>query len=40
MQVEKFNSILAELMDLLVAVQSLLKDQDEKEADHNGMNPR
>lgn len=34
-QVEKFNCILAEFMELQVAVQSLLKDPDEKEADHS-----
>ncbi len=34
-QVEKFNCILAEFMELQVAVQSLLKDPDEKELDHS-----
>lgn len=34
-QVERFNCILAEFMDLQVAVQSLLIDPDEKEADHS-----
>lgn len=34
-QVEKFYCILAEFMNLQVAVQSLLKDPDEKEAHHS-----